>query len=165
MTRTDLQYCVLALAFAFLIAVFRNRAPLWKRLFVFSAPVVCILCCAVNLGSAYFGYTPKWYHILTTALYVLFWLAFTLQARRSRFMTKVCLFMSCAMLCAAVAGLGVRALDWEFLTIPAILLTPFSSLPMYGVCALTSWTGLELVSLTLAIPWLGYSLFLRRRQK
>lgn len=165
MTHEILQYILLALFFVFVIAATQGRAPLWKRVLIAAVPVVCVICCAVNLGGAYFSSVPDWYHILTTGVYVLFWVIFTALAHRSRFMTGCCVFFSCAMLCAAVTGIGVRTLRWDILTIPAVVLTPFSTLPMYGVSRFADWTGMELVSLALALPWLGYSLYLRQRQK
>jgi len=45
------------------------------------------------------------------------------------------------------------------------LLTPFSSIPMYGLRLFLDWTGLELVSILLFSFWLGYTLFLWRAKK
>ena len=165
MTRTVFQYIILALFCLFFIAAFHGRAPLWKRLLIAGIPVVCCTCYSVTLGPAWMGDRPYWHNLVATLVYTLFWLVFTWMTHRSRFMRGCCLFFSCAMLAAGVTGLAVRAWDWDILTFPALLLTPFSSIPMYGLRLFLDWTGLELVSILLSSFWLGYTLFLWRAKK
>ena len=166
MLKTTLSLVLLALFFAFVVAVFRARGPLWKRLLLLAAPVILVGCCAVNLGNAWYSSDPEWYNVLTTAVYLLFWLSFTIAAPRSAFMTKCCLAMSILTLCAAVTGLLVRGPGWDIFTLPAVLLTPFSTLSLYGLYHFTdSWVVMELISAALSLLWLCVSSYLLRRQK
>ena len=165
MTRLNIVHILLAVLCLFAVSATHGRAPLRKRILIAAVPLVCFSCVRFNLGIAWLGIRPEGYALAITAAYILFWLVFTLSSRYSRFMTGCCMFFSAATLLAAVLGLAVRSFGWDALTILALLLAVFSTVPMYGLRLFLDWTGLELVSLSLSLLWLGYTLFLRRAKK
>jgi len=165
MTRLNIVHILLTVLCLFAVAATHGRAPLRKRILIAAIPLVCFSCARANLGIAWMGTRPEGYALAVTAAYILFWLVFTLSARHSRFMRGCCMLFSTATLLAALLGLVVRSLGWEVLTIPALLLTVFSTVPMYGLRLFLDWTGLELVSLSLSLLWSGYVFFLHRAKK
>lgn len=122
------------------------------------AAAVYTACFSLNVGEAWFGTPAKWHHLAVTVVYILFWMVFAWNARSSKSMAWFCRVFSGLMLVASVIGLLSRTLLGDLLLIPALLLTPFSSIPLYGLRYFTSWTGLELVSIALSSLWLFYSL-------
>ena len=126
-------------------------------LWVLIAVVVYISCFLVNAGGAWYGGPAELYHLVATAVYALFWVLFTFNARHSGGMARCCLVLAVLTLLAAVTGLLTRSLELDILMIPARLLAPFSSVPMYGLRFFCGWTGLELVTILLSSGWLLYS--------
>lgn len=142
-------------------AVYKSPAPF----LMLGIPAVYALCCAVNLGDGWMGNRAKPAHLVVGAIYLLFWALFTFAARRSYGMLRLCQIIALLGLGGAATGLLVRTVSWELLVIPALLLTPFSSIPLYGLRMFLDWTGMELVSGGLSLLWLCVSSYLLWKQK
>lgn len=124
-----------------------------------AAVIVFLSCFAVNVGYSWWDVDPKLYHLAATALYISFWTSFTVKSTHSRPMTKGCCIVAAFTLAAAVFGSLVRApISIDVLLLPALLLAPFSTVPMYGLRHFFDWPGLETVSIVLSSIWLFYSL-------
>lgn len=116
------------------------------------------LCCSLNAGYAWMGDPAKEYHLAVTVGYVLSWSVLTVMAK-SRQKLRLCANMAGLTLLAAVLGLLARAAAGDSpWMIPALVLTPFSTVPFYGLRLFLDWTGMELVSVILSSFWLVSSL-------
>jgi len=142
-------------------AIYKSPAPF----LMLGVPAVFALCCAFNLGDAWMGNRALPRHLAAGAIYILFWAVFTFAARRSRGMLRFCQVIALLGLGGALTGLLARVPFSDLLIIPALLLTPFSTVPMYGLRMFWDWTGMELFSAALSLLWLCVSSYLLRRQK
>lgn len=152
---------LLLLLIPFGYAVHKSSAPF----LLLSVPAVYALCCAVNLGDAWMGGRAELRHLAASALYVVFWAVFTFASRASRGMLRLCQLAAALTLGAGVTGLLARVLSFAPLLIPALLLSPLSSVPMFGLRRFLEWEGLEVVTVLLSGVWLAVSTLLIRRQK
>ena len=133
---------------------------------VLGVPAIFALSCVSNLGDGWMGNhaTPR--HLIVGVIYVLFWVIFTFVARHSHEMLRFCQIIALLGLGAAATGLLARFFpSCELLVIPALLLTPFSSVPLYGLRMFLDWTQFELASGGLSLLWLGITFLLLRREK
>lgn len=130
------------------------RTALW----FLAAFAVSLLSIFVNLGGAWMGDPARWEHAAVTAVYILFWLVFTLCARSRSPMLKCCAAMAVLTLFTAVIRLLVHAGGLDILMLPALLFTLLFSVPLYGLRVLPlGWTGLDLLVLAVSLFWLLYA--------
>ena len=104
-------------------AIYKSPAPF----LMLGIPAVFALCCRANLGDAWMGGRASYLHLSAGIIYVLFWAVFTFVARRSRGMLRLCQIIALLGLGGALTGLMARSAIGDFLIIPALLLTPFST--------------------------------------
>lgn len=142
-----------------------RRSALHSLLWLAPAVAIYAACFSLNVGGAWYGGPAQWHQLAVTVIYILFCAVFTWNARSSRGRLLFCRVFSALTLAAGVTGHLSRALPSDWLVLPALVLTPFSSIPLYGLRYFTSWTVLELISITLSSLWFTYSLFLRKSYK
>lgn len=142
-------------------AIYKSPAPF----LMLGIPAIFALCCRANLADAWMGGRASYLHLSAGIIYVLFWAVFTFVARRSRGMLRLCQIIALLGLGGALTGLMARSAIGDFLIIPALLLTPFSTVPLYGLRMFWDWTEMELFSSMLSLLWLGVSTYLLRKLK
>lgn len=122
-----------------------------NKIWFLAAAVLYALILAVNLGGAWMGDPADWENGAATAVYLLLWAVFT--AKASPKSLRLARVVAVLTLVGAVLGLMARAQNWLF-TIPALLLTPLTAVPMYGLRLVCSWNMTYAVTALLAGMWL-----------
>jgi len=125
-----------------------------NKVWLIAAAAVYVLSFSVNLGGAWFEYTsPSVWNVLTSLLYLIFWVSFTLCARSAGRLR--CGRIAAALtLAGAILALIARTPNAWFFLIPALALTPLTAIPMYGLRAFFSWDVLYLLTALLGGLWL-----------
>ena len=126
-----------------------------NRIWFLSAVALYALCFAVNLGGAWWEYSPAaiW-NFLVSVAYILFWVLFTADAGTSRGRTRVANVVAVLTLIGGLLGLVARAPNAWFALIPALALTPLTAVPMYGLRMLFSWNMTYMLTGLLGGLWL-----------
>ena len=128
-----------------------------NRLWLLGVIALYAACFAVNLAGAWFEYGPATgWNLLTSLVYILFWVLFTKDARGSRGRTRAATVVAVLTLVGALCGLLMRGGGFWLLLIPAFCLTPFTALPLYGLRMFCSWDMVYLLAGLLGGLWLLY---------
>lgn len=128
-----------------------------NRLWLLGAVVLYAACFAVNLAGAWFEYqSATVWNLLVSLTYLLFWALFTKDACDSRGRTRAATIVAGLTLVGALFGLLLRGGGFWLLLIPAICLTPFTALPLYGLRMFVSWDMIYLLAGLLGGLWLVY---------
>lgn len=128
-----------------------------SRLWLLGAVILYATCFAFNLAGAWFEYGPATgWNLMITLSYILFWVLFTRDARGSRGRTRVASIVAALTLLGGMIALMARAPVSWLLVIPALALTPFSGLPMYGLRVFCSWNVTYMLTGLMGGLWLMY---------
>ena len=131
----------------------RRKNHLW----LLGAVALYAACFAVNLAGAWFEYqSATGWNLLVSLTYILFWVLFTKDARGSRGRTRTVTIVAALTLVGALCGLMMRGGGFWLLLIPAICLTPFTALPLYGLRMFVSWDMIYLLAGLVGGLWLLY---------
>ena len=136
-----------------------------NKKWLLSAVAVYALCFAANLAGAWFEYnSPSGWNLLASLTYLIFWLAFTVCARNRPGRLRTAKIIAALTLAGGLLGLMARApISW-LLIVPAIALTPFTAIPMYGLRMFCSWNVLYMLTGLLGGLWLIWLAWQRKER-
>lgn len=128
-----------------------------SRLWLLGAVALYAACFAVNLAGAWFEYqSATVWNLLVSLIYILFWTAFTASIGPSRGCRQVACLVSALTMVGGLFGLLLRGGGFWLLLIPAVCLTPFTALPLYGLRMFVSWDMIYLLAGLAGGLWLLY---------
>jgi len=137
-----------------------------NKRWLLGAAAVYGLCFAANLAGAWFEYhSPTVWNLLASLIYLAFWVVFTVCARNRPGRLRTAKILAGLTLVGGVIALMARTpISW-FLIIPALALTPFTAIPMYGLRMFCSWNVLYMVTGLLGGLWLIWLLWKKEGAK
>lgn len=104
-----------------------------------------------NAGGAAWGYTPRWWQVAATLLYILFWGGFTALSAKCKPWLKLARVMGWITLVTGLYCTLLRLLEaGGFLS---ALLSVFVSAPFYGLTIVLDWTALYIVGAIFGLAW------------
>jgi len=128
-----------------------------NRLWLLAAAALYAVCFAVNLAGAWFEYqSATVWNLLVSLTYLLFWTAFTASIGPSRGRRQAARAVALLTMVGGLLGLLMRGGGFWLLLIPALCLTPFTALPLYGLRMFVSWDMIYLLAGLLGGLWLLY---------
>ncbi|MCI8386908.1 MAG: zf-HC2 domain-containing protein [Clostridiales bacterium] len=148
-----------------------NDAAAFKRLMkliagIAAAALMMGICIAVNLSGAWMGGPAGAVNLFATIGYIIFFASFSIITRRSKIFSRISFLLALLTLVSSLLCFSVR-IGAEFMTVPSVILSIFSSVPFYGLRYFLDWTLTYASGTVISLIWVicEYFWLWRNRQK
>ena len=133
---------------------------------IIAAVLVTAAAVWANIGGFWWGSDPKWWNVLATVGYLLFWCGLH-RCCPGRSVGRMVLAFGMGTLLNGIVSLGVVAWDLSWLTAPAMLLALVFAVPLYGLDGLLRGnnTAFWVAVAALGVLWTAAGLLRRQRRE